>query len=218
MLKFVLLVVISLFIPILALGQEPAAYTERSKVVPTGEQLHLYGVPTRGADGKIHYLDVLIELEVLDNGQFSPTATVLTEASPEVISTEIVPGTYSWYDVTCEVVTQAINNGRTEAFLTCSNESNRLTILLVTGPVKDHPLAQYLNEIGVDKIPSYEEYTWGIVKSEDARTSTLWGCFDQNDIISAKQIGNRLLLADYRRKNTSDCGADLELATPDQFE
>ena len=223
MLKSVLLIAISLIAPVLVLGQgEPAAYTEKSKVVPTGEQLHLYGVPTRSIDGNIQYLDLLIQLEFTESGELSSTATVLSEPSPQITSKEIVPGTYRWGTVTCEIITQATENGRTEAFMRCGDErDNRLTATLFTGPVKEHPLTQYLSTIEVDKIPASEEFTWGVLKSvggPDHSSSGLWRCFYQNDIISVKQIGNLILLANYHNKDTSTCGADLEKFTPSEFE
>ena len=40
---------------------QPTAFAERSKIVATGTQIHLYGLPTRSSSGAIKYFDVTVD-------------------------------------------------------------------------------------------------------------------------------------------------------------
>jgi hypothetical protein len=89
------LLIIAILVPTLALAQTPTAFTERSKGIATGEEIHLYGLPTIDSKGRTRYYDVTITIDVRNSGRLATTATVSSVAAPRVRTNEFVPGEYT---------------------------------------------------------------------------------------------------------------------------
>lgn len=192
-------------LPLAALAQSNEAFIEKSKIVGGGNVLHLYGLPGKDIDGKFKYWDVTITLSINDKGR--PTATSTTDSVPAARpkSTEFVPGVYADAngEYACTLQNSAIL-GRTQFDLLCTYTSGRdYTATWFTGPIAGHPWEVDLVAAQLDTLPGHDEYSWGRTMFDDGSTS--FGCFNDPELLSARQVGNTLSLVNYGSNTVIDC-------------
>lgn len=200
------------FLPALVLAATPTAFTERSTVIATGEEIHLYGLPTKDSTGKTRYFDVTITLDVNGTtGKPAAAAVVGAVRSPVIKTSEFVPGSYPGSGgEECTLVPSAFA-GRTEFDLHCVNGGNTLTATWYTGPIAGHPLEAQLTAAGLDTLPGHEEFAWGRVGF-----GRYWfgSCFFDHQLFAARQIGTALTLTNYGNDTAFDCQTTLFKAVP----
>ena len=211
------LLIATIMIPTLVQAQTPTAFTERSKVIATDQEIHLYGLPTKGSDGKTRYFDVTVTLNVRDTGKPAGTAPVSSVPSPRVQPSEFVPGVYTTPvdgGKTCTLTASAFG-GRTEFDMHCRYDDypdRTFTATWYTGPIAGHPLEEQLTAAHLDTLPNNEEFAWGRVGFSG---STAWfGCFFSPDLFAARQIGDTLTLTNYGNDSTFNCQISLVKSTP----
>jgi len=194
-------------LPLSALAQSNEAFIEKSKIVGGGNVLHLYGLAAKDSNGKTKYWDTTITLEINSLGK--PTGTSITVSVPQARpnSTEFVPGVYA--DVagsySCTLANSA-HQGRTQFDLSCLdiNISGRsYTLTWFTGPIAGHPWEADLVAAQIDTLPDHGEYAWG--KTLFDSFSTFGPCFNDPEILSARQVGNTLTLVNYGYDKVFDC-------------
>lgn len=197
-------------LPLTAAAAVPRAYLERAEVIATGKQVQAFRVPTKDANGRLKYYDVTINLSVLADGKIDPANVTLSSvATPAVLTNGFVSGTYlDNLGNTCTLTTSAANGGRLEVALSCldPNGGSILTAAWTTGLIPGHPLERDLAYAGIDAIPGYSNYSWGMVGST---YGTIWGCFYRGYVISARQVGSQLSLSSYGNDDYADCGITL---------
>jgi hypothetical protein len=199
----------AILVPTLALAQPPTAFIERSKVIATGEEIHLYGLPTLDSTGRTRYYDVTVTIDVRNSGRPATTATVSSVASPRVRTNEFVPGEYTGLTngagATCTLASSPFA-GRTEATLHCvlnSNPGHTIDIQWYTGPIAGHPLEPQLTDAGLDALPGNAEYAWGRVGFSSTH---LWfGCFNAPELVAARQVDDTVTVTNYGNDTTFDC-------------
>lgn len=194
-------------LPLAALAQSPPAYVEKAKIVGGGNVIHLYGLPALDpTTNKYKYWDTTITLEIGPTGK--PVAKSDTVSVPQAKpkSTEFVPGTYA--DTTgnyaCTLQNSAFN-GRTQFDLLCtySLNGNTYTGTWYTGLIAGHPWEVDLVAAQLDTLPGNDEYAWGRTMYDDG--STFFGCFNDPELFSARQVGNTLSLVNYGTNTVIDC-------------
>lgn len=131
------------------------------------------------------------------------------------LTMEFVPGQYAKLDTgqTCTLITSPFA-GRTEVVLNCvDGDESTATLTVYTGPIIGNPFEAALVDAGLDQIPGGEEFAWGLVTAEAG--GSLAGCFDEGELISARQVGDTLNLSRYFFGDGSfDCGLTLVRQTP----
>ena len=187
----------------------PAAYLENAQVFATGKKFQAFRVPTVDSTGKVQYYNVTVDLNVLADGKIDSTkATISSVLSPNFAANKFIPGTYTdGQYATCTITTTVLQGGRTEAAMSCKNtDGDVLQANWITGLIPGHPFELSLKDAAIDKIPGYSNYSWGKI----ANAYSFWNCtsFD-NEIISARQIGNTLSIGNYKSDNQQDCGVNL---------
>jgi hypothetical protein len=207
--------VLGAFLPSISLAAAPTAYLERSKVIATGRQIKAYSVPTKDADGDIHYYDVTINLPILANGKPGASAPVISVVSPSVRVNEFVPGTYTGGGASCTLLSSPFG-GRTEVVLNCTSSGYNFSATWYTGPIAGHPYQTELENASIDTIPGYTNFAWGKVGNTDNR---YWwnSCISYNgvnSILSARQVNNTLTLHNYVNDNISNCQVNLIKTRP----
>jgi hypothetical protein len=196
--------------PLAAVAQSTPnpAYLERAQVLAADNEIKIYRLPAKDANGKIKYWDVTIPLVINNAGRPEATASVSSVASPTFLGTKFIPGTYKdAFDYACTVSVGLLNSGRQEGAMSCVYYD--ITAAWASGPVAGHPFELDLVAAGIDKIPGHENYAWGRVGYSGYVGA--WGCFSTNDIISARQVGNQIAITNYGADNISDCGMTLTL-------
>lgn len=190
---------------------QPAVFTERAQVLPTGSVIHAYRVPTTDVNGKIRYSDLEIQLSVNDAGKIDARASVLAVPSPKVLGNSFVAGTYKDTDgATCTLGPSVLPSGRQVASLACVNSVGRdLSASWATGLIDGHPFELDLRAAGIDTIPGYTDFAWG--KLGVVTQTAYWGCMGTGEILSASQTGNQLTLNGYDFGKTQLCGVTLIL-------
>ncbi len=192
----------------------PAAYLERSQVVPTGKTIHAYRVPTTDLSGKRQYFDLAIDLAIDDKGKVAGTATVLAVKSPPVQGTQFVNGTYKTIDgsVECTLGVSMMLQGRQQASLMCleSPHGYNLSASWATGEITGHPFELDLRAAGIDQIDGYLNYGWGKLGIASGGFSW-WGCMNTGEVISAVQAGSQLTINGYDLGNVQKCGVTFTL-------
>nr|VFK19325.1 MAG: hypothetical protein BECKLFY1418C_GA0070996_105618 [Candidatus Kentron sp. LFY] len=188
----------------------PAAHLENAQVFATGNKIQAFRVPTVDADEKTQYYDLTIELDVSNDGTIGATAAINTVVSPNFAANKFIAGTYEEGSATCTVATTVLQGGRMEAALSCIGGSfgSKLEANWVTGLIPGHPFELDLKAAGIDKLASYSDYSWGKV-ANTGNDNRWWGCMLRNDIISARQVGENLIIGGYKDSNTQQCGANL---------
>jgi hypothetical protein len=186
-----------------ALADTPTAFAERAQVISTGQDVQLYSLSTKDADGKIHCLDVTVSLAIRNNGEPAETAVVSSQACPKVKVGEFVPGTYQTADggATCSLVASPFA-GRTQIDFYCTYpDGYEYTFTWYTGPIKGSPIEAELKTAGLNTLPGNEEYAWGRV----TRTDSNGGCTTFGNLFGARQVGGRLNLSIYGFDTVLDC-------------
>jgi hypothetical protein len=195
-------------LPAAAIAQTPTAFAERAQVISTGQDVQLYSLSTRDADGKIQCFDVTMSLAIANNGKPANTAVVSSEACPKVKVGEFVPGTYQTADggATCSLVASPFA-GRTQIDFYCTYPSGyEYTFTWYTGPIKGSPIEAELKTAGLNTLPGNEEYAWGRV----TRTDYGFGC-QLRQPVRRSPGGRPPESIDLRRRH----GAGLHLRIPE---
>lgn len=183
----------------------PTAYLERSQVLPTGNVIHAYRVPTTDVNGKVRYSDLEITLSVNDAGRVGTSAGVVAVASPKVLGNNFVKGTYKAPDgALCTVDVSFLGSGRQQVSVACGTS---FSATIATGDIAGHPFELDLVNAGIGQISGYRDYAWG--KIGDTRGFSWWGCMNTGEVISAVQAGDQLNLNGYDRGNVQLCGVTL---------
>jgi hypothetical protein len=180
-----------------------SAFLERGQVLASGNQVKTFRLPTTDENNKLTYWDVTIDLAVGKTGKPADNALVTSVKSPKFSGSDFVAGTYNDTSANpCTFTTAILDGGRQEVVFNCGFISGSV----VNGPIEGHPFELDLTAAGIGDIPGYRNYSWGLVASS---TSTWWGCFYTNEVISARQIANQIVITNYGRSNTADCGMTL---------
>lgn len=183
----------------------PAVYLERAQVLPTGNVVHAYRVPTINVNGGIKYWDVEITLSVNDQGRIAANAAVVSAPSPKVLGNNFVKGTYKAPDgLVCTVDVSFVGSGRQELSVACGTG---FSATLSTGDIAGHPFEPDLLAAHIDQITGYRDYAWG--KIGDTRGFSWWTCMNTGEVISAVQAGEQLNLNGYNLGNVQMCGVTL---------
>jgi hypothetical protein len=178
-----------------------SAFLERGQVLASGNQVKTFRLPTTDENNKVTYWDVTIDLTVGANGKPAADAVVTSLKSPKFSGSDFVAGTYADTNgYLCTFTTAILDGGRQEVAFNCGF----LTGSVVNGPIEGHPFELELTAAKIGDIPAYRNYSWGLVGS-----GTGWNCFNTNDVISARQIANQIVITDYGRDNSVDCGMTL---------
>jgi hypothetical protein len=207
-----------MLMPALALAQEPQAFTERSKVIATDREIHLYGLPTRGNDGTTNCFDVTITLELGDIKGRPISAAVNSVRCPRVRSSEFVPGIYTGFSagtaVTCTLALSSFA-GRIAVDLRCARDSSpsvQFAATWYTGLIDGHPLEPQLTAAGLDTLPGNEAFAWGRVGTDS--NFTWFGCFNAPELFGARQVGDTVTLTNYGADSNFDCEISLFRSIP----
>jgi len=191
----------------LAAEAPQSMFLERGESQAAGKQIRSYGVPTTDDAGNVFYWDVTVELAVGATGKPLGTAAVTAVKQPKVRTNRLIPGTYTdTWGGTCAVHTTTLPDGRQEASVTCTSGNYVWNFTVDNGDIAGHPFELQLLAAGIDQIPGYRDYNWGI----DGATSNNYGsCFYTNYVVAARQVGPQIVVTRYAYDNTADCGATL---------
>jgi hypothetical protein len=181
-----------------------SAFLERGQVLASGNQVKTFRLPTTDANNKVTYWDVTIDLTVDANGKPAADAVVTSVKSPKFSGSDFVAGTYKdTFGNLCRFTTAILDGGRQEVAFNCSF----LTGSVVNGPIEGHPFELDLTAAKIGDIPGYRNYSWGLVGYSNS--SFNWGCFGTNEVISARQIANQIVITNYGSNNIVDCSMTL---------
>jgi hypothetical protein len=200
------LAIIATALPLAASAQSNEAFVEKSKIVGGGNVIRLYGLPAWDpTTSKYKYWDTTITLEIGPNGK--PTGNSATVSVPQARpkSTEFVPGVYvdAAGTLACNLQNSAIT-GRTQFDLLCTRTDGRTyTGTWFTGPIAGHPWETDLVAAQLDTLPGHDEYSWGRTMYDN--DSTFFGCFNDPELFSARQVGDTLSLVNYGSNTVIDC-------------
>lgn len=184
--------VAAIAIPSTALAA-PEAFAHKAKVIASRDTIEIFGLPTTDAAGNVKYFDTTINLKLNANGK--PRRAKLTAVpSPAVDALDFVPGDYADENVSCELTTAPFG-GQTEVVLHCTTGSVTAEVVVYTGPVASTPFASTLLDQGVDEVPGTEQFAWGLVTNSGV--NGFGGCLRNGDILSARQLGDTVVLVDY---------------------
>jgi hypothetical protein len=188
----------------------PTAFTERSLVVAENQDIHFFGLSTKDENGKVRCFDVAINLPINANGRPADSAPVTYKACPKVKNAEFVVGAYDVDDSTtiCELNPSAFLS-RTQWDLRCN--SGGMTIRWYSGPIAGHPYEAELVAAGLDQVPGNQEYSWGKI---NFASGTYWDCFDDPELVAARQVGDVLTLTNYGFDNDIECQRGMLRVTP----
>jgi len=132
---------------------------------------------------------------------------VTAVAQPKVRTNRLIAGTYSdGIGGSCTINSTTLPSGRQEASGSCKNGNYVLNFTVNNGDIAGHPFELQLLSAGINNIPGYRDYNWGI----DGLTTSYYGsCFGTNYVISARQVGPQIVLTRYAYDNIGDCGMTL---------
>ena len=199
-----------LALPLSALAQSNEAFVEKAKIVGGGNVIHLYGLPGKDSTGKIKYWDTTITLEIGANGKPTGNSATVSVPQAKAKSTEFVPGAYvdAIGTYSCQLDNSPFN-GRTEFDLHCTEVANGRTYTMTwfTGLIAGHPWEADLVAAGLDTLPGNEEYAWG--KTLFDSSVTFGPCFNDPELLSARQVGDTVTLVNYGADKVFDCQISL---------
>ena len=93
---------------------------------------------------------------------------------------------------------------RTQFDLHCTSSSGyTYTATWFTGPIAGHPWEVDLVAAKLDTLPGHDEYAWGRTMYDSS--VTFFGCFNDPELLSARQVGNTLSLVNYGSNEVIDC-------------
>jgi hypothetical protein len=191
--------------PLLANAQSNEAFVEKAKIVGGGNVIRLYGLPAKDANGKLKYWDTTITLEIGSTGKPAGNSATVSVPQAKANSTEFVPGAYAdaGNGYSCNLLNSAFN-GRTQFDLHCTSSSGyTYTATWFTGPIAGHPWEVDLVAAKLDTLPGHDEYAWGRTMYDSG--VTFFGCFNDPELLSARQVGNTLSLVNYGSNEVIDC-------------
>lgn len=208
---FTHLALVAALLPAAAFAQTPTAFAERSEVIATGQEVHLYGLSTKDSDNKIRCFDVTMALEIGSTGKPADTATVASVACPKLKATEFVPGNYKDVggNVACSLVAAPFA-GRTQFDLYCTTSSGfQWTYTWWTGPITGSPIEPELKAAQLHTLPGQAEYAWGRVTR-----NTFGGCGPFGALVGARETSGRLTFSVYGNDKVLDCSDEYVKTTP----
>jgi hypothetical protein len=136
--------------------------------------------------------------------------TIAFSENPKAPSNKFIDGTYIDNEgLTCTLDTSDLSDGRVEAAISCLDKNGKriFPATWVTGVIPGHLFELDLKNAGIDKISGHTNYSWGKVGS--INHYSVWGCFNTNHIISARQIRKTLSLTNYQSGNKALCAINL---------
>ncbi|PHV11953.1 hypothetical protein CSQ89_08170 [Chitinimonas sp. BJB300] len=207
--KNIVSIIAAVLTPIVAFAA-PAAYLEKSNIIGADNQVHIYRVPTKDVSGKVGYYDVAVTLSVTDSGMINTTSsTIVATASPTFFGNGFVPGNYkdAGGSYSCSASVAILNAGRMQTALSCYSGGGQMSATWVSGVIAGHPFELDLRNAGIDKIPGYENFSWGKIGTYNS--STWFGCMNNSEIVSAVQAGNSIQMSGYDFGNLQKCGVTL---------
>lgn len=196
-------------LPLVALAQSNEAFIEKSKIIGGGNVLHLYGLAAKDSTGKIFYWDTTITLEIGATGKPTGNSATVSVKQAKPNSTEFVPGVYVDAAGThsCSLANSAFI-GRTQFDLQCTrNDGKTSTMTWFTGLIAGHPWEADLVAAGLDTLPGNDQYAWGKTLFDD--NYIFFNCFNDPELLSARQVGNTLTLVNYGFDKVFDCQISL---------
>jgi hypothetical protein len=181
----------------------PRVFVQNAQTVGAGDTVYLYSLPTRLEDGTLQYWDT--ELQISTNANGKPDAAAVTsEKAPKIRKAEFLTGTYSaegTNDRNCTTRASAAS-GRTQFDFSCTFSSGApFAVTWYTGPIAGHPYEAELRAAGLDQLAG--DYAWGKVLTN--ATDTYYLCFNLGELISARQVGDRLTLTNYDDDTIINC-------------
>jgi hypothetical protein len=196
--------------PLAALSQSNEAFIEKSKIIGGGNVIHLYGLAAKDSTGKTKYWDTTITLEIGANGKPTGNSASVSVPQAKEKSTEFVPGVDvdAGGNYNCTLSNSPFL-GRTEFDLHCTYLANGLDYVSTwfTGPIAGHPWEADLVAAQLDTLPGNEEYAWG--KALQDNNSSFFGCFNDPEMLSARQVGDTITLVNYGFDKVFDCQMSL---------
>jgi hypothetical protein len=192
-------------------AQSNPAHVEKSKIVGGGNVIQLYGLPAWDpTTNKYKFWDTTITLEIGPNGKPTGNSSTVSVPQAKPKSTEFVPGAYADAagSYACSLDNSAFM-GRTQFDLRCTEVSNGRTYTLTwfTGPIAGHPWEADLVAAQLDTLPGHEEYAWG--KTLFDSNLTFGPCFNDPEMLSARQVGAVLTVVNYSYDKVFDCQLSL---------
>jgi hypothetical protein len=172
---------------------QPEIFVQNAEPVGAGNTVHLYGLPTRTADGKVAYWDTTLVLEAGVDGK-PRSAVVSSVKSPKLKKTQFVPGTYQFGGLSCQLQASPFN-GRTQYDLNCGV----VVYTWYTGAIAGHPFETALRAAGLDSLVGGDEYAFGRVMAGG------YSCHSVADLLTARQVGDILTLNNYGADDIIDC-------------
>jgi hypothetical protein len=195
------------FLSLPSFALTPTAHLENAQVYAIGKTIQAFRVPTVDSNGVVKYYNLTLNLNVLNNGTIDTTAITASTQVANSPSNKFIPGIYvDGIGNTCTVVTALLLGGRTEVAISCSYSTYKLQANWVTGLIPGHPFEQELKTAGINTLPYYSNYSWGKIAYN---YGLWWGCMTQNEIISARQLGNTLSIGGFDTANIQKCGVNL---------
>lgn len=201
--------VLILLLPSIA-SAEPTAYAERAKIIAEGKQVRIFGLPTKSNAGTFKYFDVTVDLGI--GGAGKPNAKAAVTAAPTDVQPSplmFATGTYANTEFSCEVTVADAAGGRHVVTLNCDELTgdDGVGLVVYTGAIAGHPFENTLVANGIDQLPGQGNAAWGRMESERGNGVD---CFvGEGELLSALQIGDTLVLSNYRNGNALSCGAVL---------
>ncbi|HSI58414.1 MAG TPA: hypothetical protein VLA16_12720 [Ideonella sp.] len=187
-------------LPALACAQANPAYVEKSKIVGAGNKIQLFGLPGKSTAGAIKYWDTTITLEIDANGKPTVTSATSSVLQAKPRSTEFVPGSYQTSGGTLCTLANSAFNGRTQFDLNCGGG---FTATWYTGAIAGHPWETELVVAQLDTIVGHDEFAWG--KTVFDANTTWFSCFNDPELLSARQVGDTLTLVNYGSDKVVEC-------------
>jgi hypothetical protein len=179
------------------------AFAERSEVLATGQDVHLYSLTTKDDQGGSHCYDVLVNLPIGSDGLPAASAPVTVARCPKVKPGDFVVGNYAEVEHGWACTLQASPHaGRTELDLTCDAGGYHWMYTWYTGPIKGSPIEDLLVNAGLDKLPDHDDYSWGRVVAQNWNYD---GCTYVNSLFGAREVGGRITLSIYKDDALLDC-------------
>jgi len=187
-------------------------FSQNAQPVLLGDKLYLYSLPTRNADGKVQYWDVVLDLDANEKGKPNKAAMTVSERAEKIKFKQFVSGTYVEANSgrQCELVTSAFG-GRQEAQMNCYNDAGAevYTYQWYTGPIAGNVWEPEFIAAGLDTISGAEEFAWGKMTHEAAASSDT--CASVGHLVSARQTGGQVSVVNYRDDTVANCSRTFNL-------
>jgi hypothetical protein len=189
---------------------ESQAFAERSKVIAKGNQIFLYGLPTKNSSGDVtKYYDVTVTLNVGGAGKPNSRAGVEVAQPPGVDQADFAEGLYLRETAVCQLSAEP-SGGRTAVSLNCvrnADPSDSFDFLWFTGPIDEtHPAKARLDAVGIGRSAANDLLAWGTVNGSEGNSQFITPCsLGVNQVISARQIDSVLIVTLYNSTGAVAC-------------